>query len=134
MNIDTFVKHYLITALWAECAEDGTPLDDCFNLCDISPKCLVHAKEDCASFINQAGSLLNDALEFYKENGYSNHPDCDGDDEACIAHDFLLTRNRHGVGFWDRGMPKELGQKLTALAQSFGEVSLYIGDNGKIYS
>lgn len=50
------------------------------------------------------------------------------------GHDFWLTRNRHGVGFWDRGYPKELGDALTRASQKFGEQSPYVGDsNGKIY-
>ena len=40
------------------------------------------------------------------------------------GHDFWLTRNRHGTGFWDR--EKEYGEthaeRFTKIAESFGEV------------
>lgn len=41
-----------------------------------------------------------------------------------IGHDFSLTRNHHGTGFWDRGYGA-LGDWLTRCAQSFGSSSLY---------
>ena len=49
-----------------------------------------------------------------------------------IAHDFWLTRNGHGVGFWDRGLGK-LGDLLTDAAKTYGSADLYIGDDGLIY-
>ena len=36
-------------------------------------------------------------------------------------------------GFWDGDYPEELGEQLTDLAHSFGECTLYIGDDGKLY-
>lgn len=43
-----------------------------------------------------------------------------------IGHDFILTRNGHGTGFWDRGLG-EIGDRLTECAQTFGSIeSLYI--------
>lgn len=40
-----------------------------------------------------------------------------------MGHDFSLTRNGHGAGFWDRGTGA-LGDWLTRCAQSFGTSSL----------
>lgn len=40
-----------------------------------------------------------------------------------MAHDFHLTRNGHGAGFWDRGLG-ELGETLSDLARSFGTAEL----------
>lgn len=43
-----------------------------------------------------------------------------------IGYDFILTRNGHGTGFWDRGLG-EIGDTLTKWSQTFGSVeSLYI--------
>jgi hypothetical protein len=41
------------------------------------------------------------------------------------GHDFWLTRNHHGAGFWDGDWEQSAGEKLTALAESFGEFNLY---------
>jgi hypothetical protein len=40
-----------------------------------------------------------------------------------IGHNFWLTRNGHGTGFWDRDKPN--GKELTAIAESFGESYIY---------
>ena len=50
---------------------------------------------------------------------------------AHAGHDFALTRNRHGVGFWDGDWPV-YGDLLTKLAHSFGEIELYVSDEGEI--
>lgn len=49
-----------------------------------------------------------------------------------IGHDFLLTRNHHGAGFWDRGLG-ERGQRLTESAHAYGDTNAYVGDDGKVY-
>ena len=47
-----------------------------------------------------------------------------------LAHDFALTRNHHGTGFWDSGRWAEpWGDRLTALAHQFPETSLYLSSN-----
>lgn len=45
-----------------------------------------------------------------------------------IGHDFCLTRNQHGAGFWDRGLGR-LGDELSHAARSFGTVDLYRTDD-----
>lgn len=52
---------------------------------------------------------------------------------AQAGHDFALTRNGHGAGFWDGGWPV-YGDVLTRIARSFGEVSLYVSDRREIDS
>ena len=59
--------------------------------------------------------------------------DLSGIEPKRLGRDLWLTRNRHGTGFWDRGLG-EIGDKLTELAHSYGGVTLYIGDDGKIYA
>ena len=49
-----------------------------------------------------------------------------------VVHDFWYTRNGHGAGFWDGDY--ENGEVLTDIADSFGEVSTYEGDDLLLYS
>lgn len=49
-----------------------------------------------------------------------------------FGHDFWLTRNGYGAGFWDRGIGK-VGDELTKWAKAEGTCELYIGDDGLIY-
>lgn len=49
-----------------------------------------------------------------------------------VAHDWILTRNGHGVGFWDRGLGIA-GELLTRGAHFDGEVDAYVGDDGLVH-
>jgi hypothetical protein len=51
---------------------------------------------------------------------------------AQVGHDFWLTRNGHGAGFWDRGIG-DYGDALTEHAHSFGASDVYVGDDGRLY-
>ncbi|UCV26747.1 hypothetical protein [Ferribacterium limneticum] len=51
-----------------------------------------------------------------------------------LGHDFWLTRNGHGAGFWDRDFGDEHSRKaLTELSKVFGETDIYKGDDGLLY-
>lgn len=115
MKLRPFVKHYLIAALWSSTDPNDDPLDDNYSLTDCSPELIAQAEKDCAEFEEKAGPLLD--LQSDEQNG----------------HDFWLTRNRHGVGFWDRGLGLP-GDMLTKIAHSFGEINIYVGDDGKLYT
>lgn len=45
-----------------------------------------------------------------------------------MVYDYWLTRNRHGAGFWDRGLGNT-GDRLTSLAED-GEYTVFLDDNG----
>ncbi len=42
-----------------------------------------------------------------------------------LGHDLWLTRNRHGTGFWDRGLGA-LGDRLADAARSLGEADSWV--------
>lgn len=72
---------------------------------------LEDAAVECAAFQLAAAPLLARA---YQRDGYS---------AAQAGHDFWLTRNGHGAGFWDRKpLDGELGEALTRLAKDAGEI------------
>jgi hypothetical protein len=75
---------------------------------------LKQARKDCAAFTVKAEHLLVKAGSPW-QNG----------------SDFWYTRNRHGVGFWDRGYDEKLGDELTAISQAFGECDLLPEDIGQ---
>lgn len=54
-------------------------------------------------------------------------------DAAQYGHDFWLTRNGHGAGFWDRREleANELGERLTKLSKEFPEYDL-VGDGERV--
>lgn len=117
---DDFFAAYLECALWLATDSSGDYIPETeFTPEDISPECLEKMRFDCLDFWIQAGNLLSD------EN-------CNTDKwEERAGHDFWLTRNRHGGGFWDGDWREPAASELTRLAHSFGEVEFYV-ENGKI--
>ena len=52
-----------------------------------------------------------------------------------IGHDFVLTANRHGAGFWDRDYrprPKAALYALSEIVRPYGEIGAYVSDAGQI--
>ncbi len=121
-DLDAWTLQYIDTALWSstdESREDGgDPMDANYSLTDFAPETLAAMVADCDRFRARAGERLDEHA-----------------DDTMAAHDFWLTRNGHGAGFWDGDWPVN-GDALTAMVgwgTAFGEVSLYIGDDGLIY-
>lgn len=122
-------KHALTTLLWSETDDNGEPLDK--GDYEISEDLKAKVRADWDSFREKAEALGFDAE---RDCAMMLHPDNDGCAWNAAAHDFILTRNGHGAGFWDTGRWCEpWATKLTTLAESFGELSCYVGDDGAIY-
>lgn len=121
-------QHALTALLWSELTDDG----ESFDRIDAEPSAqlvdLIDAQWE--AFRAAAESIGFDAAEHID---MALHPDNEGDAWNAAAHDFILTRNGHGTGFWEpRRWQQPWGQKLTALAQWFGELHLYIAEDGEI--
>jgi len=71
---------------------------------------------DCLGFLSEASTLLARTAMTFESAG----------------HNFLLTRNGHGAGFWDRGLG-DIGDKLTGMAHNYGTIGLELGNNGRVY-
>lgn len=115
-SLDAFTRAYLECALWSSLIDAETEeYGDTNHLIeDLAPEALAQAVADCAKF--QADNF-EDIYRLEKEAG----------------HDFWLTRNCHGAGFWDGDWPEDVGKRLTNAAHAFGELSPYVGDDGKVY-
>lgn len=115
-RLNQFVAQYERAALWSSTDDQGRPLDDGSLEYEIAEEALAVFRKDCERFLQQADALT-----------------CDESDSD-LAHDFWLTRNGHGAGFWDGDYPKELGEKLTDISKTFGECDLYVGDDKRVYA
>ena len=127
-DLTPFCRAYLITALWSSVDDNGDPLDDRFDLSDLSPECLASAVADCAAFEADNAETIANAIATGK---VISGPDFGPNDRA--GHDFWLTRNGHGCGFWDGDWPEPYGQMLTDAAHVWGAVDLYVGDDEKVH-
>lgn len=116
-TVDRVFAAYVECALWSSIDDDGTPLDDEHGVDDITSGALTEMREEVADFLDLAWRKGLDLTAIEPEQ---------------LGHDFWLTRNHHGAGFWDRGLG-ELGDALTDIAESYGSSDLYVGDDGAIY-
>lgn len=120
-DVDEFTRAYIVCALWT--FDDDAPSGDYeasgrpeIVWTNLSDETLARMIADCVKFqIENAAAL-------------SGYPASDA------GHDFWLTRNGHGCGFWENDFgTEEECELLTKASERFGEFSLYFGDDGKIY-
>jgi hypothetical protein len=84
------------------------------GLVELDYSALCKVMEDCKAFEERAALLIDGR-------------------HRTAGNDFYLTRNGHGCGFWDGGWPEPQASELAALAETFGEFDLYVGDDRKIH-
>lgn len=127
--MDKFTQAYIVAALWSSTDNStptgGEPLDANYDATDIAPEAMQRIAEDCRRFQAENAKLLTEAYGLYQIKG-------EWSPEEQAGHDFWLTRNGHGAGFWDRGLGN-VGMHLTAMAKTYGECNLYVGDDKKLY-
>lgn len=119
-----FIRQYFCTLLWSTTGDDDEPLEDNYGVADIAPSAMAKIVDDCSRFYAAVESMGIDLdAELLK----------DDDATEMAGHDFWLTRNGHGSGFWDGDWSDSVEDQLTKLAKSFGEQWPYVGDDGMIY-
>ena len=109
LDINKILDNYLEAAIWTNEEE----LSNSYTIYDFDDSSKEKAKNDIISFVEKAKPYLV------------------GIGEEQIGHDFWLTRNHHGAGFWDRGYEEEIGDKLTEISHEFGELNVFEND-GKL--
>ncbi len=129
------LRQYLETALWAETdnTDDsgGDPLDKNYGVEDFTEEAVDEADEELQVFLQR----VDEAVQVEEDHEEETQTFEDRDFEAGdLAHDFWLTRNGHGTGFWDK--PEMYGARLartfSGIAKSFGEKHVYVNDDGTL--
>lgn len=113
IDLEEFTRQYIVTALWSSLDDNDQPLDDQYDQSDLAPATLSRMRADCQKFHAANKQHYQDA--------------------STAGHDFWLTRNRHGAGFWDGDYAEPESTLLTQAAHAFGECDLYVGDDGQLY-
>lgn len=117
-RMDPFTLAYIEAALWSSNDESddsgGKPLDENYNVEDIAPETRDRMIADCVGFQERFAEQIGSKTEQ-------------------AGHDFWLTRNGHGAGFWDGDWPEPAATELTDGSKEYGETYLYVGDDGKIH-
>ena len=110
--IDAFTQAYLECALWStndNATDDGgEPLDANYTIDDFEPDTLAVMIEDCTAFQASHGEHYTDSAQ--------------------AGHDFWLTREGHGAGFWDGDYPEPEATLLTDASKAFGGFDLMVSD------
>ena len=131
-RFDRFLAGYLECALWLTYDEEGAPVPSA----SFPPVTALALKEDAYSWFVRNVELL-DGVE----------PDGRTGKWELAGHDFWLTRNGHGCGFWDGDwgptekagtpadwFPKTAADMLTIASKEAGNLDTYIGDDGEVYA
>ena len=116
MSIKSFITSYLDTGF--QLVDDDIPEPSMYGICS-------------RDFIN----LVCELQEFYANWAEDWILGDWRDDQA--GHDLFLTRNGHGVGFWDRQfneLSTEIGERLSEAAKEMGMQGFYLGDDNIVYS
>lgn len=121
-DLEVFTDAYIAAALWASPDESdgngGNSIDNNYGLDDLAPKALKAMQDDCRKFLEECSEWI----EADPNNGF---------DQA--GHDFWLTRNGHGCGFWEPDdWTQPWADKLDKASVAFGECYLYV-ENDTIY-
>ena len=129
-DLDEFTQAYIACALWStndeSTLEGGVPFDGNYSEEDIHPDMLVEMIADCRAFQDQNKSDIN--------AGPHGCQLCQVQSSSAQAgHDFWLTRNGHGAGFWDGDWPIAAGKRLTKASEEAGDVTLYLGEDDLIH-
>lgn len=112
--IDLFINAYLECALWASMDEMCEPFDGLYTADDIAEEARKAMLGDCARF-------------------WQAHQVDIRENPVRAGHDFWLTRNGHGAGFWEGPWPEKVGRVLTEASKVYGSCDLYVGDDGMVY-
>jgi len=113
-GMDSFTRAYVECALWSSTDESdesgGDPIDQNYSIEDLTVAALRTMIADCAAF------QRDNEEDLYQ---------CGLSDERA-GHDFWLTRNRHGSGFWDECFGDKRMDRLTAASHAYGEAYLSV--------
>ena len=91
---------------------------------ELDPETRLNLEADCRSFWRRYGCYVDVA-----ECRRGEYPKA-----AQAGHDFWLTRNGHGAGFWDGDWSEPYGGMLSKGSEHYGAFETYLGDDGKIHA
>ena len=131
------LEHLVTTLLWSETdnadENGGKPLDWNYRIDDVDAASLLELDKRFQAFVGKAEEMLTAKLgddwssidDFY--TGSSNS-------EYQTEHDYIMTVNGHGCGFWEKyDWQETAGEILTELATKQSEIHAFVGDDGKVY-
>lgn len=136
--VDAFCQGYAEAMLWANTYTNVSE-DDCMDVDgenSIENVDLAYAYQSPGRWWEGIGIDFTDAIDFLAAN-FEMLASVGGSARfgrwEQHGHDFALTRNGHGAGFWDRGYG-DIGDALTDACKPYGEHNLYVDADDKIWN
>ena len=108
---EAFKAQYIDAMVWADFGEEGQPETEA----EFSQEAIARIERDCERFLSIAPYF--EGIETLTN----------------AAHDFWLTRQGHGAGFWDGDWPQDMVDKCCAACATLKAVDVYQGDDGLVY-
>lgn len=125
-DCDDFTKAYIEAIFFTEAHSDNPDLEHA-TIEQFTMASMAKIKADCRKFqqkVVDAGIDLDEAC-LKSTQQYSA--------EELAGHDFWLTRNHHGAGFWDDSdWEKSVGSILTKISHEFSNIDILMDDNDKL--
>jgi hypothetical protein len=116
---DSFCLAYADAALWENDESDdtgGKPLNETYGIDGFTIEGLERILANCEAFQELPG--VDDAI---------------GAEYPMAGYHLWHTTAGSGVGFWDGRWSPEAEEVLMDAAEQFDGLSVYVGDNGKLY-
>ena len=120
------------TVLFSDQDHYGVPLDANYFIKDFEEESLKKLYSEYQQFLSIVEEKITEKIGDRWDcidDFYDLHQPAPNQTE----YDYILTRNRHGAGFWDGDWSSEVSQILTDAAHSQTEFTAVIDDDGKIY-
>jgi hypothetical protein len=107
---------YVEALIWQDMDDEVSAMHgECFDAFDDASALAI--MKECDDFsTGENFDLIAQAIEL--DTGYT---------WAQAGHDFALTRNGHGAGFWDRGLGV-IGEKLSDAARVYGDTEVWLDE------
>jgi hypothetical protein len=100
---------------------ENDSLDDHFGIEDFTEESLRKAQSELDDWFDHIEELgLTEKVAEYNDDDY-------------VAHDFWLTRNGHGAGYWDGDYGDELGRTLTDECKPYGGQHVWVDESGYLH-
>ena len=111
-DLEQFTAAAIEALYFTDTGEDDQPGKDA----ELDADTRLDFEADCRSFWRRFGCYVEPAKMTPEQAG----------------HDFWLTRNGHGAGFWDDDWPEPYADMLDKGAKCYGEFETYLSDAGEI--
>jgi hypothetical protein len=130
--VNPTARALLETLLWSSIGDNGIPFDLDYGPEDVDENDVQKLYAEFQRFISVVEKEITEKVgEGWDciDDFYDLHQPVENQTE----HDYILTRNGHGAGFYDGDWAREVAHILAVAADAQGPVTPYVGSDNKIY-